>query len=123
MPLYIVNLLVYSCILPIPILIFHLLLVLFLSICNTLKIHSKEAKRIVHFGIHYSTRENPLLVNFTDFDWDGDPHDRKSTTCYIITLGSGHVTWACKKLSSLALSSIEVEYRASVQANKEVMWL
>ena len=49
MPLYIINLLVAFCILPIPILIFPLLLVLLPGICNTLmKVIGKSPKE--NFG-------------------------------------------------------------------------
>ena len=92
--------------------------------------HWKATKRIlryirgtVQFGIHYSTGATLLLVGFTDSDWAGDPDDRKSTAGYVFTLGSGPITWACKKQSALALSSAEAEYHAAVQASKEAMWL
>jgi hypothetical protein len=68
------------------------------------EIHWKEAKRILHyvhgtvqFGIHYSSGGTPLLVGFTDSDWADDPDDQKSTAGYVFSLGSGPVTWACKK--------------------------
>src|SRR5713226_2975871 len=92
--------------------------------------HWKAAKRIlryirgtIQFGIHYSTGGKPLLVGFTDSDWAGDPDDRKSTAGYVFSLGSGPVTWACKKQQALALSSTEAEYRAIVNANQEALWL
>ena len=47
------------------------------------------------------------MVGFTDSDWAGDPDDRKSTAGYVFSLGSGPVTWACKKQQALALSSAE----------------
>ena len=57
--------------------------------------HWKAAKIILRYihgtikvGIHYSTGETPLFVGFTDFDWDGDLDDQKSTTGYVFTLGS-----------------------------------
>jgi hypothetical protein len=57
--------------------------------------HWKVAERIlcyvrgiVQFGIHYSSRGTPLLVDFTNSDWVGDPDDRKSTTGYVFNLGS-----------------------------------
>ena len=65
----------------------------------------------------------PVLVGFIDFDWDGDLDVRKSTTGYVFTLGSGPITWACKKQSALALSFAEAKYRAAVQESKEAMWL
>jgi hypothetical protein len=79
--------------------------------------HWKEAKRILHyvhgtiqFGIHYSSGGTPLLVGFTDSDWVDDPDDQKSTAGYVFSLGSGPVTWACKKQQAIALSSAEAEY-------------
>ena len=66
--------------------------------------HSKTTKRIrqyvrdtIQFGIHYSSGGTPLLVGFTDSNWTGDLDDRKSTAGYVFSLGSGPVTWACKK--------------------------
>ena len=64
-----------------------------------------------------------MLIGFTDSDWAGDPDDRKSTAGYVFTLGSGPITWSCKKQSAISLSSAEAKYRGAVEANKEAMWL
>eukprot|EP00253_Pinus_taeda_P005687 PITA_05687 len=92
--------------------------------------HWKETKRIlcyfqgiVQFGIQYSVEASPLLVGFTDSDWAGDPDDRKSTACYVFTLGSGRITWACKKQSASSLSSAEAKYHGAMKASKEALWL
>eukprot|EP00253_Pinus_taeda_P019690 PITA_19690 len=66
---------------------------------------------------------SPLLVGFTDSDWAGDPDDRKSTAGYVFSLGSGPITWACKKQAAISLSSAEAEYRGAVEASKEDLWL
>eukprot|EP00253_Pinus_taeda_P027463 PITA_27463 len=66
---------------------------------------------------------SPLLVGFTNSDWVGDPNDWKSTVGYVFTLGSGPITWACKKQSTISLSSAEAEYRGTVEASKEALWL
>ena len=50
------------------------------------------------------------MVGFTDSDWADDPDDLKSTTGYVFSLGSGPVTWVCKKQQALALYLVEVEY-------------
>eukprot|EP00253_Pinus_taeda_P011643 PITA_11643 len=47
----------------------------------------------------------------------------KSTIGYVFTLGSGPITWACKKQSAISLSSAEPEYRGFVEASKEALWL
>ena len=39
------------------------------------------------------------------------------------SLGSGPVTWACKKQQALALSLAETEYQAVVNASQEVLWI
>eukprot|EP00253_Pinus_taeda_P028073 PITA_28073 len=64
-----------------------------------------------------------LLVGFTDSDWAGDLDDRKSTTGYVFTLGSGPITWACKKQAAISLSLAEAKYRGAVEASKEALWL
>jgi hypothetical protein len=57
------------------------------------------------------------LVGFTDSDWVGDPDDQKSTAGYVFSLGSGLVTWACKKQQVIALFLVEAEYRESTNAS------
>ena len=39
-----------------------------------------------------------------------------------MNLGSGPITWACKKQQALSLSSVKVEYRAVVNASQETLW-
>jgi hypothetical protein len=91
--------------------------------------HWKVVKRIlrniwdiIQFGIHYSSWGNicclvsPILIG-------GNPNDGKSTTCYVFSLGSVHNTWACKKHQALVLSSTEAEYRATINASQESLWL
>ena len=57
-----------------------------------------------------------MLVSFTDSDWANDPDERKSTIGYVLSLGSGPITWASKKQHVLALSSAEAEYQSVVNA-------
>jgi len=63
------------------------------------------------------------LVGFTDFDWAGNLDDRKSTTGYVFTLGSGPITWACEKQSAISLSSTKTKYHGAIEASKEALWL
>eukprot|EP00253_Pinus_taeda_P005249 PITA_05249 len=71
----------------------------------------------------FHAEASPLLVGFIASDWAGDPDDRKSTTCYVFTLGSGPITWACKKQSAISLSLAEAKYRGATEASKEDLWL
>jgi hypothetical protein len=63
------------------------------------------------------------LVGFNDSYWVDDPDDQKSTAGYVFSLGSRPITWACKKQQAIALFSAEVEYRATVNASQEALWL
>ena len=63
------------------------------------------------------------MVDYIDSDWAGDPDEQKSTAGHVFTLGLGPISWASKKQNSIALSSAEAEYRATVHASQETMWL
>jgi hypothetical protein len=60
---------------------------------------------------------------FTNFDWVGDSIDRKSTSGYSLSLGSGPICWSRKKQVVIALSSAEVEYIGVVNITIQAMWL
>jgi len=64
-----------------------------------------------------------VLNEFYDADWGGDNFDRKSTSAYIIHIGSNSISWSCKKQSSVAQSSTEVEYKTIAFTTGELMWL
>eukprot|EP00253_Pinus_taeda_P033253 PITA_33253 len=71
----------------------------------------------------FIAKVSPLLVGFTDSDWACDLDDQKYTAGYVFTLGFRPITWACKKQSAISLSSIEEEYRGTIEASKEAIWL
>eukprot|EP00253_Pinus_taeda_P014829 PITA_14829 len=102
------------------------------NLINHVKSSLKKKFEMTDLGhLHYflglqvlqSKEASPLLVGFTDSDWAGDPDDRKSTAGYVFSLGSGPITWACKKQAAISLSSAEAEYRGAVEASKEDLWL
>ena len=49
--------------------------------------------------------------------------DRKSTSGFMFNLGSGAVSWALKKQSTVALSSFEAEYIAASAATCQAIWM
>ena len=82
------------------------------------ELHWKEAKIILHYvqgtidyGIHYASRAQLDLLGFTDSDWAGDGNDRKSSSGFLFLIGSRAICWSSKKQATLALSSVEAEYR------------
>ena len=48
---------------------------------------------------------------------------RRSTIGYCFTLGLGAISWSSKKQPTVALLSIEAEYRAACAGTCEVVWL
>jgi len=107
-----------------------LLLALLLGLCKThMKVIGKQLKEYfimfkVQFSLGFIIVQKHLLYWLVSLiPITGDPDDRKSTASYVFTLGSGPITWACKKQSVISLSSVEAEYRGVVEANKEALWL
>ena len=94
------------------------------------ELHWNAAKRILRYvqgtityGIHYAANCSLNLIGFTDSDWAGDTIDRKSTSGYVLSLGSGPICWSSKKQATIALSSAEAEYRGAVNATIQAIWL
>ena len=64
-----------------------------------------------------------MPIGYTDSDFQLDIESRKSTSRYVFTLGSRVVSWRSVKQSSIAESTMEVEYIAASEAAKEAVWL
>eukprot|EP00253_Pinus_taeda_P002827 PITA_02827 len=77
----------------------------------------------ITYGIHYAANCSLNLIGFTGSDWAGDTIDRKSTSGYVLSLGSGPICWSSKKQAAIALSSAEVEYTGAVNATIQAIWL
>eukprot|EP00253_Pinus_taeda_P010129 PITA_10129 len=77
----------------------------------------------ITFGIHYAAGTALNLLGFTDSDWAGDNIDRKSTSGYSLSLGSGPICWSSKKQDVIALSSAEAEYKGVVNITIQALWL
>ena len=52
----------------------------------------------------------------------GDKDSRRSTIGYVLTMGGTIVSWISKLQKVVALSTIEAEYVATIQASKEMIW-
>ena len=63
----------------------------------------RYVKGTLEFGILYSRSKDPRLCGYTDSDWAGSVDDKKSTSGYVFSLGTGAVTWTSKKQHAVAL--------------------
>lgn len=97
---------------------------------NPSRQHFGAAKRLLRyiagtqdFGIWYSNVADFKLIGFTDSDWAGSLDDRRSTSGYVFTFGSGAVSWSSKKQAVTALSTTEAEYVAAASSACQATWL
>ncbi|PKU80787.1 Retrovirus-related Pol polyprotein from transposon TNT 1-94 [Dendrobium catenatum] len=79
-------------------------------------------KGTLEFGIPI-IKSNLLLHSYSDADWAGDPHTRKSISGYCSFLGQNLISWTVKKQSTVARSSTESEYRSLAALTADVIWL
>jgi len=83
----------------------------------------KYLKGTIGYGLSYVLDRKMELLGYTDFDWAGSTTDTKSTSGCCFSLGSGMISWYCRKQTSVAHSTTEAEYIAACGASKEAMWL
>ncbi|MCO5611765.1 hypothetical protein L7F22_066024 [Adiantum nelumboides] len=82
----------------------------------------RYVRATLEHALFYAADVPVELHGYTDADWVGST-DRRSTSGFMFTLGSAPITWSRKKQPTIALSSIEVEYRRAAIAACEVTWL
>ena len=80
-------------------------------------------KGTLNYGLFYAYDDDLSPTGYSDADWAGSPHDRRSISGYVFMLGGKAITWSSKKQPTVALSSTEAEYRAMTHATCEIMWL
>ncbi|CAL2226911.1 unnamed protein product [Prunus armeniaca] len=97
---------------------------------NPSKKHYGAAKRVlryiqgtIDYGIEYVAGKSALLIGYCDSDWSGSEDDRKSTSGYAFSFGSGTFAWASVKQQSVALSTVEAEYMSAAEATSQAIWL
>jgi len=94
------------------------------------QIHWTATKRLLRYlkntifhGVTISKTSSNMLTCFSDADWAGNLDDRKSTSAYLLFLGTTPVSWSSKKQRAIARSSTEAEYRALAATAAESVWL
>ena len=97
---------------------------------NPTEIHLLAAKRILRylqgtrdFGLFYKKGEKLELFGFTDSDYARDQDDRRSTSGYVLMLGTGAVSWSSKKQQIVSLSTIEAKFITAIACACQAIWL
>ncbi|GKC30459.1 putative ribonuclease H-like domain-containing protein [Tanacetum coccineum] len=92
--------------------------------------HIHAVKRIFRYLKHqpklglWYPKDSPFhLEAFSDSDYAGDNHDRRSTSGGCQYLGGRLVSWQCKKQTIVAISSTEAEYVAAASCCAQVLWM
>ena len=76
-------------------------------------------KGTIEFGLLY-TPGTITMHAYCDFNWAGNPDDRRSTTSYGVFLGTNLISWCNKKQSVVSRSSTEAEYRSMAHTTAEL---
>ena len=77
--------------------------------------------KLTYHAENTSIPSHPFIA-YSDSDHAGCLDTCRSTGGYIIKIRTGAVSWSSKQ-ATVALSSMEAEYIASVGAGKEIMWM
>lgn len=81
-------------------------------------------KGTIDFGLTLRPQSLSTRISaYSDADWAGCPDSRRSTTGYLIYLGSNLISWCSKKQPTVARSSTESDYRSLAHACAETAWL
>ncbi len=93
-------------------------------------LHLAAVRRIIRYlrgspgrGLFFPTGSSLQLMAFSDADWAGCPHTRRSVTGWCMFLGDSLISWKSKKQDRVSKSSTESEYRAMSAACSEITWL
>ena len=70
-----------------------------------------------------SSSEPELFTSFTDADHAGCPDTGRSTSGYVIKMGTGAISWSSRLQGIVALSTTEAEFVAAVSCGQEMLWL
>ena len=79
--------------------------------------------RTMDYDTLYKLATSIRLKGYTNADWADYKTDRRSMSGFVLSLGSGAISWSSKMQLRVALSSTEAEYKGAAVASYEVVWL
>ncbi len=63
--------------------------------CN--EVHIKVHKHTLYYGISYETKNQLQVHGYTDANYVGNVLDKRSTSGFMFSFGSGAISWSNKK--------------------------
>ncbi|KAJ0576016.1 putative RNA-directed DNA polymerase [Helianthus annuus] len=90
---------------------------------QALKRVMRYLKGTIHRGLFLKKSKPVTITAFADSDWGGIRDGGRSTTAYLIYLGSNIVSWKSTRQKTVSRSSTEAEYKALANAAAEVSWV
>lgn len=100
---------------------------------NPTNVHMKCAINVIKYlkgtsdyGLVFRTSDTTTpfqITGYSDADFGGDKSTRKSTSGSVIMLNGNIVAWSSKKQPTVALSTMESEYVALVNASTDMLWI
>ena len=78
-------------------------------------------KNTINYGIYFN--KNNCIKAFSDADFAGDKSSRRSTSGYIIKIGSAPISWSSKLQHCVSTSTAESEYYSLCECSKQCVWL
>jgi hypothetical protein len=94
--------------------------------------HWKAAKHLFRYlrgSVDYRLTYAPdpsstqLFTTYSDADHGGNPDNGRSTSAYVVKMGTGAVSWMSRLQSIVALSTTEAEFSSAVSAGQEIVWM
>ena len=68
-------------------------------------------------------KSKSLFTTYSDADFAGNADNLRSTSGYVVKMGTGAVSWASRLQTINTLSTTEAEYVSAVSATQEILWL
>ena len=68
-------------------------------------------------------KSSDRFVTYSDADFAGEHDSKRSTSAYVVKMGSGAISWASRLQTVHALSTTEAEYISATSAAQEMLWL
>jgi hypothetical protein len=73
--------------------------------------------------LQFGATPSEEVLGYCDADCGGDLEGRRSTTGFAFMIKGEAISWSSKRQPIIALSTMEAEYMAKMQATKKAIWI